>query len=199
MARIKQESVEAVKAAADMLDVVGGRTQLRKAGARYVGRCPFHEERTPSFSVNPVDKLFYCFGCGKGGDLISFVRETENVDFAGADRVARRPLPRAARVRRDVAGGGRGAETARAAVRGARAGDVVLRALPVGDRAGRTGSRVSRGARLERGDLPRVPARPLADGARRSRARLPRKDSPGPSWLLPGSPTGAATTTSRGG
>ena len=84
MARIKQESVEAVEAAADMLDVVGGRTQLRKAGARYVGRCPFHEERTPSFSVNPVDKLFYCFGCGKGGDLISFVRETENLDFAGA-------------------------------------------------------------------------------------------------------------------
>ena len=84
MARIKQESVEAVKAAADMLDVVGGRTQLRKAGARYVGRCPFHEERTPSFSVNPLDKLFYCFGCGKGGDLISFVRETENLDFAGA-------------------------------------------------------------------------------------------------------------------
>jgi DNA primase len=84
VARIKQESVEAVKTAADMLDVVGARTQLKKAGARYVGRCPFHEERTPSFSVNPVDKLFYCFGCGKGGDLISFVRETENVDFAGA-------------------------------------------------------------------------------------------------------------------
>ena len=84
MARIKHESVEAVKAAADMLDIVGSRTQLRKAGARYVGRCPFHEERTPSFSVNPVDKLFYCFGCGKGGDLISFVRETENVDFTGA-------------------------------------------------------------------------------------------------------------------
>jgi DNA primase len=84
VARIKQESVEAVKAAADILDVVGARTQLRKAGARYTGRCPFHEERTPSFSVNPVDKLFYCFGCGKGGDLISFVRETENLDFAGA-------------------------------------------------------------------------------------------------------------------
>jgi DNA primase len=84
VARIKQESVEAVKAAADMLDVVGARTQLRKAGARYVGRCPFHEERTPSFSVNPLDKLYYCFGCGKGGDLISFVRETENLDFAGA-------------------------------------------------------------------------------------------------------------------
>jgi DNA primase len=84
VARIKQESVEQVKAAADMLDIVGARTQLKKAGARYTGRCPFHEERTPSFSVNAVDKLFYCFGCGKGGDLISFVRETENLDFAGA-------------------------------------------------------------------------------------------------------------------
>jgi DNA primase len=84
VARIKQESVEAVKATVDMLDVVGTRTQLRKAGARYTGRCPFHEERTPSFSVNPVDKLYYCFGCGAGGDLITFVRETENVDFAGA-------------------------------------------------------------------------------------------------------------------
>ncbi len=84
MARIKQESVEAVKAAADILDVIGARTQLRKAGARYTGRCPFHEERTPSFSVNPVEKLYYCFGCGAGGDLISFVKETENVDFTGA-------------------------------------------------------------------------------------------------------------------
>ncbi|MBD0330110.1 MAG: DNA primase [Thermoleophilia bacterium] len=84
MARISPQSVEEVKAAADMVAVVSGRTQLRKAGARWVGRCPFHEERTPSFSVNPVDKLFHCFGCGKGGDLISFVEETENVDFAGA-------------------------------------------------------------------------------------------------------------------
>ncbi len=84
MARLKPESVEAVKAAADILDVVGARTQLRKAGARYVGRCPFHEERTPSFSVNAVDKLFYCFGCGEGGDVISFVQKTENLDFAGA-------------------------------------------------------------------------------------------------------------------
>jgi DNA primase len=68
-----------------MVEVVSGRTQLRRAsGSRFTGRCPFHEERTPSFSVNPVDKLYYCFGCGKGGDLISFVRETENLDFVGA-------------------------------------------------------------------------------------------------------------------
>ena len=74
-----------VVAAADMVEVVSGRTQLRRAsGSRYTGRCPFHEEKTPSFSVNPVDKLFYCFGCGKGGDVISFVRETESLDFVGA-------------------------------------------------------------------------------------------------------------------
>ena len=74
-----------VVAAADMVDVVSGRTPLRRAsGSRFTGRCPFHEEKTPSFSVNPVEKLYYCFGCGKGGDVISFVRETENLDFVGA-------------------------------------------------------------------------------------------------------------------
>src|SRR5581483_9614637 len=84
MARIKDTSVETVKAAADFVEVVSGRTQLRKSGARYTGRCPFHDERTPSFSVNAVDKLYYCFGCGAKGDLITFVRETEGLDFAGA-------------------------------------------------------------------------------------------------------------------
>jgi DNA primase len=83
--RIKDSSVNDVVAAADFVEVVSGRTQLRRAsGSRYTGRCPFHEERTPSFSVNPVEKLYYCFGCGKGGNLISFVRETENLDFVGA-------------------------------------------------------------------------------------------------------------------
>jgi len=84
MARIKDSSVEEVRAASDIVELVGARTQLRKAGSRFTGRCPFHEERTPSFSVNPQDKLYYCFGCGAGGDVITFVRETENLDFAGA-------------------------------------------------------------------------------------------------------------------
>src|SRR5438552_4701994 len=84
MARIKDTSVEEVKAAADIVAVVSARTQLRKTGGRYMGRCPFHEERTPSFSVNAADKLYYCFGCGAKGDLITFVRETEQLDFAGA-------------------------------------------------------------------------------------------------------------------
>jgi DNA primase len=84
VALIKDTSVEEVKAAADIVAVVSERTQLRKTGARYMGRCPFHEERTPSFSVNAVDKFYYCFGCGAKGDLITFVRETEQLDFAGA-------------------------------------------------------------------------------------------------------------------
>jgi DNA primase len=84
MALIQRSSVENVVAAADMVDVVSGRTQLKKSGARWTGLCPFHQEKTPSFSVNAVDKLFYCHGCHKGGDLITFVRETETLDFAQA-------------------------------------------------------------------------------------------------------------------
>ena len=84
MALIKDSSVEEVKAAADIVSVISARTQLRKAGARFLGRCPFHEERTPSFSVNPTEKFYYCFGCGAKGDLITFVRETEQLDFAAA-------------------------------------------------------------------------------------------------------------------
>ena len=84
MARIKEASVREAVDAADMVEVVSARTQLRRAGARYTGLCPFHDEKTPSFSVNPTEKLFYCFGCGKGGDLITFIRETEQLDFAQA-------------------------------------------------------------------------------------------------------------------
>jgi DNA primase len=83
-ALIKKESIEAVVAAADIVEVVGARTPLRRQGGRFVGRCPFHEERTPSFSVNPVEKLWYCFGCQRGGDLIGFVRESEGLEFAEA-------------------------------------------------------------------------------------------------------------------
>jgi DNA primase len=84
VSRIKDSSVREVVAAADIVDVVSQRTALRKRGARFTGRCPFHEERTPSFSVNATDKLYYCFGCHRGGDVVRFVQETENVDFVGA-------------------------------------------------------------------------------------------------------------------
>lgn len=84
MPRLTRSCIDKVQAAADMVDVVGQYTQLRKSGANYSGRCPFHDERTPSFSVNPVEKLFYCFGCGVGGNVFRFVQQKENLDFPGA-------------------------------------------------------------------------------------------------------------------
>lgn len=84
MARIKDTSVEAVKAAASIVDLVEARTRLRKVGGRYTGLCPFHQEKTPSFSVSPDRGTYHCFGCGVGGDAISFVRESEGLDFVGA-------------------------------------------------------------------------------------------------------------------
>ncbi len=84
MPRIAQSSVDQVVATADMVEVVGQYTELRKAGANFSGRCPFHDERTPSFSVNPGEKLYYCFGCGAGGNLIGFVMAKESLDFPAA-------------------------------------------------------------------------------------------------------------------
>jgi DNA primase len=84
VARIKDESVESVKAAANIVELVEARVRLRKVGGRYTGLCPFHQEKTPSFSVSPDRGTYHCFGCGVGGDSISFVRETEGLDFVGA-------------------------------------------------------------------------------------------------------------------
>src|SRR4051812_21760601 len=84
MARIKDASVEAVKAATDIVALVEGYTRLRKTGRSYKGLCPFHQEKTPSFNVLPERGTFKCFGCGEGGDAISFVEKHENLDFVGA-------------------------------------------------------------------------------------------------------------------
>ncbi len=64
--------------------VVEERTPLRRTGVRLVGRCPFHEEKTPSFWVDPGKGLYHCFGCGKGGDVFTFVRDTQGVSFVEA-------------------------------------------------------------------------------------------------------------------
>jgi DNA primase len=87
VALISNESLERVKAAADIVEVVSAHTDLRRQGARYTGLCPFHEERTPSFSVEPTEKLYHCFGCGVGGDVIKFVEEKEGLGFAEAVEV----------------------------------------------------------------------------------------------------------------
>jgi DNA primase len=91
MARIKDESVERVKAAMEILPLVEDVVRLRKAGGTYKGLCPFHNEKTPSFTVSPARGTFKCFGCGEGGDAITFVEKTENVDFVDAiELLARR-------------------------------------------------------------------------------------------------------------
>ena len=85
MARYTDDSRERVRDAIDFAELVGARTELRQAGPRRMtGLCPFHEERTPSFGIDPVEKLYHCFGCGAGGDVFKFVMETEGLDFARA-------------------------------------------------------------------------------------------------------------------
>ncbi len=85
MSRFTADSRDRVRDSVDMLAVVGDHTELRRAGAsEYVGRCPFHDERTPSFGVNPIEKVYYCFGCQASGDVFTFVMETEGLDFPGA-------------------------------------------------------------------------------------------------------------------
>ena len=84
MARITSESIDRVRDATDIVEIVSGHTDLRRQGDRFVGLCPFHEERTPSFSVEPRDKLYYCFGCEAGGDVFDFLSEKEGLDFPDA-------------------------------------------------------------------------------------------------------------------
>jgi DNA primase len=76
--------VERVKDAADIVEIISDYTDLRRSGARFTGLCPFHDERTPSFSVDPQEKLYHCFGCGVGGDVIKFVEEKQGLTFPEA-------------------------------------------------------------------------------------------------------------------
>ncbi len=85
MPRYTDESRERVRDAVDFVEVVGARTELKAAGPRRMtGLCPFHDERTPSFGIDPVEKLYHCFGCGAGGDVFKFAMETEGLDFGAA-------------------------------------------------------------------------------------------------------------------
>ncbi len=85
MARYTADTKEKVRDAVDMLDLVSARTELKKTGgASYMGRCPFHEERSGSFSVEISKKVYHCFGCGVAGDCFRFVEELEGLDFKGA-------------------------------------------------------------------------------------------------------------------
>jgi DNA primase len=77
---------EQIRAASDIVDVIGSYLPLKRAGANFVALCPFHREKTPSFNVNPHKQIFHCFGCHKGGDVFTFVQEYESIAFAEAVR-----------------------------------------------------------------------------------------------------------------
>ena len=79
-----REFAEQVRAAADIVEVIGQHVDLKRAGANMKGLCPFHQEKTPSFNVHPAKQIFKCFGCGKSGDVITFVREIERADYREA-------------------------------------------------------------------------------------------------------------------
>jgi DNA primase len=84
MALFTRDSIDRLRDAVDMVDLVGAKTDLRRVGSRWTGLCPFHDERTPSFSVNAEERLFYCFGCQAKGDAIGFVEQAEGLDFRDA-------------------------------------------------------------------------------------------------------------------
>jgi DNA primase len=79
-------TLEKIRAASDIVDVIGSYLPLKKAGANFVALCPFHKEKTPSFNVNPHKQIFHCFGCHKGGDVFTFVKEYESIGFVDAVR-----------------------------------------------------------------------------------------------------------------
>jgi DNA primase len=86
MAGFSQATLERIRAASDIVDVIGSCLPLKKAGANFTALCPFHKEKTPSFNVNPHRQIFHCFGCHKGGDVFTFVKEFENIGFVDAVR-----------------------------------------------------------------------------------------------------------------
>lgn len=82
-----EEIVEEVRMKSDIVDVISGYVKLQKKGSRYFGLCPFHNEKSPSFSVSPDNQMYYCFGCGAGGNTITFLMEYENYSFPEALKI----------------------------------------------------------------------------------------------------------------
>ena len=82
----QRELFEEIKAKNDIAAVISEYVSLKRAGRSFIGLCPFHGEKTPSFNVNQAKQFFYCFGCNAGGDVFSFIMKMENLDFIGAAR-----------------------------------------------------------------------------------------------------------------
>src|SRR5579859_7322027 len=84
--KLTPEVRERIRSASDIVEVIGSYLNLKRAGANFTALCPFHKEKTPSFNVNPHKQIFHCFGCHKGGDVFTFVKEYENIGFVDAVR-----------------------------------------------------------------------------------------------------------------
>ena len=91
MAHFSPQFLEQVRAASDIVDIVGAALPLKRAGANFTCLCPFHQEKSPSFNVHPAKQIFHCFGCQAGGDVFKFVQLYENITFPEAvERLAER-------------------------------------------------------------------------------------------------------------
>ena len=143
---------ETVKQQADIVRIVGDYVKLKKAGAQnYSGLCPFHNEKTPSFSVHATRQFYHCFGCGVSGDVFSFVQKIENITFPEAVRAVAQKLGIAlAQGELLQSGRGQGSQAAHRAARCARAGLRVFSGISAA--AGRRACpRISGRTRAERG------------------------------------------------
>jgi len=83
---IPDDKIEEVRRRADIASLIGEYVTLKKAGRNYLGLCPFHREKTPSFTVSPDKQMFYCFGCSEGGNVFSFLMRLNNLTFPEAVR-----------------------------------------------------------------------------------------------------------------
>lgn len=109
---IPQSFIDDLLNRTDIVDVVSSRVQLKKAGKNYTACCPFHKEKTPSFSVSPDKQFYYCFGCGAGGNALGFLMDHDNLDFpqavedlakaAGMEIPAKKAAASASRVSRPI-------------------------------------------------------------------------------------------------
>src|SRR5690554_243318 len=81
---INDEIIERVREASDIVDIISAYIPLKRSGSNFVGLCPFHNEKTPSFTVSQTKEFFHCFGCGEGGDVIAFIMKRENLSFPEA-------------------------------------------------------------------------------------------------------------------
>src|SRR5437764_15190574 len=83
---ISQQTIQQIQSRIDIIDIVGGFMKLKKRGSNYLGLCPFHNEKTPSFTVSPAKEIYKCFGCGRSGNTISFLMEHEKFSYVEALR-----------------------------------------------------------------------------------------------------------------